>query len=115
MSTFTTTVREQILTAIAALLQPIPNISVYRSREAALALPEGVAVLIRPLEENVENVSQTVVWRGFRVELTVIARGLIPDQMADPALMAMHAALMVDQSIRRPGRADLRGGNPLGF
>lgn len=99
MTTFTTTVREQILTTIATLLQPVSNAVVYRSREAALAIEEGVAILIRPSEEIIDNVSQPTVFRTFRIEISVIARGTIPDQMADPALLAMQTALLADQTL----------------
>jgi len=93
------TTREQLLEAIETLLEPVPNAVVYRSREAAMAREEGVAILIRPAEELVENGAQDVIFRQFRVEITVIARGQVPDQVADPAVEALHSALLADQTL----------------
>ena len=90
----TSTLRERILTSIAALLNPIPDCVVYRSREAALARAEGPAILIRPEEEQVQSTAQFVVWRHFRVGISVIARDDIPDQTADPIILAIQTAML---------------------
>lgn len=93
------TQRETLLAYLATVLQPIPNAAVYRSREAALALSEGVAVLIRPAEELVDNRNARLAYRRFLVTVSVIARGLIPDQVADPILLAVQAAVMADNTL----------------
>jgi len=95
----TSTLRERILTSIAALLNPIPDCVVYRSREAALARAEGPAILIRPEEEQVQSTAQFVVWRHFRVGISVIARDDIPDQTADPIILAIQTAMLADQTL----------------
>jgi hypothetical protein len=99
MTVGTTTLNEQQLARIATLLQPIANAAVYRSREAALARAEGIAILIRPEEDLVDNIARDVVFRSFRVLITVIARGDIPDQVADPARLAVNATLLADQTL----------------
>lgn len=95
----TSTVREQLLTYIAALLEPIPNVAVYRSRQAAIDRAEGTALVVRPEEEVVRNQARDVVFRDFRVLITIIARGDIPDQQADPIVLAVQTTLLADPTL----------------
>jgi 1,6-anhydro-N-acetylmuramate kinase len=99
------TAREQILSAIAALLAPVPNITFYRSREAAIARSEGNTVDLRPEEESVElrTANLPIVRRNLTILVTLIVRGSDPsvsaDQIADPLVEALHAALMADRTL----------------
>lgn len=92
------TVRDAILEAIKALVANIPNAVVYRSREAALSREEGVGILIRPEEEDATQLGREATKRDFKIVVTVIARGDIPDQIADPIVEQVHAALMADDT-----------------
>lgn len=93
------TVRESILSACVALCTPLVNGGVYRSREAALARAEGTGILIKPDEETVEFYAAVHAKRALVVDFTVLARGQVPDQVADPVVQALHAALMADQTL----------------
>lgn len=91
--------RENILAAVLAIADPIANATAYRSREAALARMEGAAILIRPEEETVVTLGYGASQRDLVVLAEVIARGQIPDKVADPIVQAFHAALMVDPTL----------------
>lgn len=93
------TMREQLLAQIATLLQPIPNVGVYRSRQAAIDRAEGTTLVIRPEEEIVAANARDVVWREFRVLITIVARGDVPDQTADPIVLAVTSAMLTDQTL----------------
>lgn len=83
---------------------------VYRSRQEAFNRLEGVGISVQPEEEPIEtrtrNMDLTV--RDLTVVITIVARGastasLSPDQVADPIIQLMHAAVMRD--ITLGGRA----------
>lgn len=99
------TAREQILSAITALLNPVAGITVYRSREAAVSRSEGNTVDVRPEEESVElrTANLPIVRRNLTVLVTLIVRGSDPtlsaDQVADPLLQSIHAAIMADRTL----------------
>jgi hypothetical protein len=91
--------REQILQAMTALADTVPGVVVYRSREAALSRAEGTAILVRPEEETVVSEMTGFTKRDLAVGVTIIARGQIPDQVADAAIVAMHAAVAANQTL----------------
>lgn len=97
MNTFT--IREAILAKLQQLLAPVVNGGVYRSREAAIDRKEGVGIVIRPADESPEFKADIFAMRDFVVELEIIARGQIPDQVADPFVGAAHAAIMADPTL----------------
>jgi hypothetical protein len=105
------TARESILSWWAALLTPISGITVYRSREAAVSRSEGNAVDVRPEEEQVElrTNATSIVRRNLTVLTTLFVRGVDPttsaDQIADPLLQSIHAAIMADRTLG--GRCDI--------
>ena len=90
---------ENILQAIKTLCDGVPGALAYRSREAAIARREGPAILIRPEDMPVETPGQRVTIRDLVVLVTVIARGQVPDQVADPVVQAVHAAITADQTL----------------
>ena len=93
--------REDILAALQSRLNGVGAATAYRSREAAVARAEGVVILLRPEAEDVESlgVLPSVSSRSLVVVVTVIARGDIPDHIADPIITAAHAALMADTTL----------------
>lgn len=92
-------IREQILQAMVVLADTVPGVTVYRSREAALARAEGTAILVRWKHDPVITQMAGFATRDLLVEVTVIARGQIPDQVADPSVVAMHAAISANQTL----------------
>jgi hypothetical protein len=94
--------REQILAAITTTLEAVPGaVGVWRSRAEALMRDEAPAIVIAPARDQpaVPRVSTRFIDHSFTLEVAVNARGLIPDQLADPLLVAIHALLMADRSV----------------
>jgi hypothetical protein len=95
----TASIRDQILDRFQNLGSAIPNLVAYRSREAAIARTEGPALLVRWDDEEVGNEAVGLTKRDLTVTLTFIARGTVPDKVADPLMVAMHAAIYADQTL----------------
>lgn len=95
----TASIRDQILDRFTAIGDTVPDAAAFRSREAALAREEGPAILVRWSDDQAETKMQDFTARDLTVTVTFIARGPIPDQVADPIMVAMHAALYVDQTL----------------
>lgn len=103
------TLRKQILMYVAQVLTQVPNATVFRSREEALARQEGTGIFVRPEEEPVENRAgggpRGLALRNFVILITVIARAPgapeadTADDVADPVMEAAHAFLMADTTL----------------
>jgi hypothetical protein len=97
-----TTKREQILSAIATALATTAGVNgrVYRSRVTAMQRAESPAIVIEPISDTPsQNTSlPTLDWR-MRVRVTVIVRGDVPDQLADPIIESMHAKMVADLTL----------------
>jgi hypothetical protein len=95
--------REQIIEAIRVKLATIVGVTVYRSRITAINRGEGVAIVIRPapppLGEEVTQRNNDLSERELLVAVEIIARGAIPDQVADPFSVSAHAKVMEDQTV----------------
>jgi transcriptional antiterminator Rof (Rho-off) len=93
--------RESILAAMGTLLGTVPGATFYRSREAAIARSESTAIVLEPEEESVELRTSTgaLSVRTLTALVLVVARGQIPDQIADPVIQSLHAKLMADRTL----------------
>jgi len=91
--------RENILQAIVTLINGAGGASVYRSREEPVTRQEGAVIVVRPEEEQVDLVGMGHSKRMLTVVFEVTLRGAIPDQLADPILVALHSALMADTTL----------------
>jgi hypothetical protein len=96
-----TTAREGILAALATLAGTVPGATFYRSREAAVARSEGSAIVLAPEDEPVElrTAASPVALRNLTALFTILARGEIPDQVADPIIESLHRKLMADRTL----------------
>lgn len=96
------TKREAILTAIKAQLAGTAGVGtrIYRSRTEPIAREESPAIVVEPLEDDpaIETNLATLTWT-LTVLITVIVRGPIPDQLADPIINSMHSKLMADYTL----------------
>jgi len=96
------TKREQILAAITTALGSTTGVSgrVYRSRVTAVQRAESPAIVVEPISDTpTQNTSlPTLDWR-MRVRVSVIVRGDIPDQLADPVIESMHANMVADLTL----------------
>lgn len=92
------TKREQILVAIATALVGTAGVGtrIYRSRPEALSRAESPAILISPLQSIPDLNVSTYLDHVLTVMITVIARGAIPDQVADATIASIHSKLMAD-------------------
>jgi len=94
-------IREDIMTALAAKLSAGGTLggTVFRSRSAAQARTDGIVVVIEPTADQAQqNVIPKVDWR-LTVAVTVIARGSIPDQTADPVVAEAYKRIMADLTL----------------
>ena len=95
--------REQILAAVAATLAGTTGVStrIYRSRVEAFARNEAPALVI---EAGTDTAAEELVstckidWR-LPVLVAVYTRGAVPDQLADPIIISLHAKLMADRTL----------------
>ena len=97
-----TTKRERILRTIQDKLALTYGVEgrVYRSRVTAMQRAESPAIVIEPISDTpTQNTSlPTLDWR-MRVRVTVIVRGDVPDQLADPIIENMHARMVADLTL----------------
>lgn len=93
--------RETLLAVIAAKLDTIPSSAFFRSRQAALAREESTGILLEPEEERVEKRTQMppLEVRRLTIVVTVLTRGDVPDQTADPFIVQVNALLMADLTL----------------
>lgn len=97
-----TTRRESILTAIRTALTGTVQVStrIYRSRVEPLARGELPAIVVEPVGDSAEqNTSLPTLDWTLTVRISVIVRGDIPDQLADPIVQDMHAKVMADLTL----------------
>jgi len=94
-----TTKREQILARIATNLVNTSGVSnrIYRSRVEALARAETPALVVEYIKDEADMKGSLpyLDWLLI-VRLTVVTRGNIPDQLADPTIESIHSKLLAD-------------------
>ena len=95
--------REQILSAVATALAGTSGVSgrVYRSRQEAFSRSESPSVIVEPgpASSGPEPVSTCKIDHTLTLVVLVYARGLIPDQVADPVVQSVHSLLMADRTL----------------
>jgi hypothetical protein len=92
-------ITEQIMATVFNKFALIPGQTSFRSRKAALALTEGIAIVVEPEEEPVRYLANNAAVRELLMVVRILARGEVPDSVADPIRVAMHAALMADPTV----------------
>jgi hypothetical protein len=96
------TKRESILAAIRTALTGTTGVStrIYRSRVEPMAREESPALVVEPINDSarIETSLPTLTWR-MTVRVTVIVRGDIPDQVADPIIESLHSKLSSDLTL----------------
>lgn len=94
--------RENILAQMRAALTGTTGVAarIYRSRVEPIARAESPAIVIEPINDTaaIETNLATLTWT-MTVRVTVIVRGVIPDQQADPIVESLHAKLMADYTL----------------
>ena len=94
--------RESILTAIRTALNGTTGVGtrIYRTRVEPIPREESPAIVVEPLSDNasIETNLATLTWT-MTVRVTVIVRGVIPDQQGDSVIESLHAKLMADYTL----------------
>lgn len=97
-----TTKRETILAAVRTALTGTTGVStrIYRTRVEPIAREESPAIVVEPLNDTAsQNTSLPTLDWAMTVRVTVIVRGAVPDQVADPIVEDLHAKLMADLTL----------------
>lgn len=94
--------RESILAAIRTALTGTTGVGtrIYRSRVEPVSKAESPAIVVEPLRDlaALETHLARIDWT-MTVRVTVIVRGVVPDQQADPIVESLHGNLMADPTI----------------
>lgn len=91
-----TSIREQILAAVAVRLA---GCQVERSRLVAFSRQDGLSAWVEPVQDAANQVLHNRIDWSLGVRVGIIARGRVPDQLADPVVNSVHAALMADLTL----------------
>jgi hypothetical protein len=91
--------REQIMEAIRVKLATLSGITVYRSRLTALSRAESPAIVVRPEKEDIVKRNNDLSERELVLVIDVIARGAVPDSIADQYCVSAHAKIMEDETL----------------
>ena len=118
-----TTHREQILTAVITAISDgassevggvdtledwdailtidsVGELRIYRSRVTPISRSETAAIMVEPVSDNAgQNTSLPTLDWTLTVRVSVIVRGDVPDQVADPIVQSMHSSLMADLTL----------------
>lgn len=97
-----TTRRETILAAVRTALTNTTGVGtrIYRSRVEPMSRGESPAIVIEPVSDTAEqNTSLPTLDWSLTVRISVIVRGAIPDQLADPTVESLHSKLMADLTL----------------
>ena len=108
-----TTKRESILDEIKSTLAGTTNVGtrIYRSKVTPLSRGETPALVIEPINDSPESSFSLprLDW-SLSVRISVIVRGDVPDEVADPIVQSLHSKLMADLTL--DGNAiDIQPGN----
>lgn len=97
-----TTKRESILADIASSLAGTVQVGsrIYRSRVVPLTRGESPAIVVEPVSDTaVQNTSLPTLDWSMTVRCSVIVRGDVPDQLADPIVEDMHSKIVADLTL----------------
>lgn len=101
-------IREQILSRIANTVLPGTvqvGSRIYRSRVEAYSRSEAPAITVSPGEDSPANAPRTTgaslgrLDQSLPVLIEIYVRGNVPDQLADPIGVDVHARMMADRTL----------------
>lgn len=101
-------IREQILFRIANTVLPGTvqvGSRIYRSRVEAYSRSEAPAITVSPGEDSPANAPRTTgaslgrLDQSLPVLIEIYVRGNVPDQLADPIGVDVHARMMADRTL----------------
>jgi len=97
------TKRERILAALKTNLTNTVGVGtrIYRSRPEAFSKAETPAIVLEPISDTPQDTSSfnnSVTWE-FRIRISVIVRGAVPDNVADPTIESLHTKILTDPTV----------------
>jgi hypothetical protein len=96
-----TTKRENILAYVTTALAATAGISsrVYRSRPEAIRREETPCIIVEPVADSADyNTMDFINWT-LQFRMTIIQRGTVPDQAADPIYISAYKILMASRTL----------------
>lgn len=96
-----TTRREQILSRLVTTLASTTGVSgrVYRSRVEPLARGEMPALVVEPISDSAEQTTIATLDWTLNARVSVLVRGAVPDQLADPIVKDAYSKIMGDTTL----------------
>lgn len=97
-----TTRRENILATLRTTLTGTAGVStrIYRSRVEPISRGESPAIVLEPVSDQaLTDISFCKTDWSLTVRVSVIVRGAIPDQQADPIIESLHSKLLADLTV----------------
>ena len=96
-----TTRREQILARLVTTLASTTGVSgrVYRSRVEPLARGEMPALVVEPISDSAEQTTIATLDWTLNARVSVLVRGAVPDQLADPIVTDAYSKIMGDTTL----------------
>lgn len=97
-----TTKRERVLAAVTSALAGTTGVStrIYRSRVEPITRAESPAIVVEPISDNAaQNTALPTLDWSMVVRISVIVRGAVPDQLADPIIENLHSKVMADLTL----------------
>lgn len=97
-----TTRRESILATLRTTLTGTTGVStrIYRSRVEPISRGESPAIVLEPVSDQaLTDISFCKTDWSLTVRVSVIVRGAIPDQQADPIIESLHSKLLADLTV----------------
>jgi len=112
------TKREQILAQIKTNLNGTTGVGdrIYRSRVEALTRSETPAIIIEPISDtpqDTQSFNDKIKWE-FKIRVSVIVRGSIPDNIADPTIESLHTKVLNDPTVNGLAFEILEADQPAG-
>lgn len=89
---------EDIIQAVLAKVQTVSGVTVYRSRWTAISRSESPAIVVRPEKEDIVKRNNDLSERELTLVVEVIARGTVPESVADQYCVSAHTKIMEDQT-----------------
>ena len=92
------TKRERILAALKTNLANTVGVGtrIYRSRPEAFVKAETPAIVLEPISDTPQDTTSfnnSITWE-FRIRISVIVRGAVPDNVADPTIESLHTKIL---------------------
>lgn len=96
-------IRDQILDYIVDQLNTVTGVDAVRSRFVPVRREEGTRVIVTPEDETAEEMISQGIRRVLTIKTSIIARGAIPDQVADAVAVKVFGKLKSTDTIARMG------------